>query len=1120
MKHKPLGNDGPAAGHASRAGPPPAARLCLLGAPHFILAGSEQNLERKDALLLAWLALEGPTHRARLATLLFPDAGESGGRGNLRQRLYRARQTFAGLLAGEDPLRIADAIDVDAADPGAPGELLAGVTTNDLPELEQWLDSQRDQRRRRRGDWLARGADTAEAEGDLAAALEHARSAVANDPLSEPAHRRLMRLLYLSGDPSAARLAYDHLRDVLRRELGAAPARETEELQRQIGASTVPPASARPLAVTVLRPPRLIGREPEWTELNDAWSTAAPAVVSGEPGMGKTRLLADLAKAQPGALTIAARPGDRDAPYAVLARLLRSLLRTAGALDAGVTKELARVLPELGATEPMKAEADRLRFLQAIETLLGQAIDAGLRGVIVDDLQNSDAATNEALAHLSASVTGIAWIVAYRTAELAPSGQALIDVLGAAHESRTIRLPPLTVGQIAELIDSLGVAELASRQLAAPLERHTGGNPLFLLEAIKAVLREGVPAVGLKALPAGTTVRALIERRIAHLSAAAIRLARCAAIAGQDHSIDLAASVLGVRPLDLADAWNELEAAQILRDGAFAHDLVHEAALASVPPPIAQHLHGEIAQYLQQRTGEPSRVAAHFEAALQPENAAEAWVKAGHAAQHALRFHEAADAFEHAALLLGERGLSARAFATAFAMRHATFEVDLSARSAAALDLLDRFAATPVQKALAHNERAVTHLHRGEMDATEQHALAGLNVLAGADEPMLRAELRRNLAAVLAWRNDTGAALRELRSVQADVERLGTPLQRFELWESLAILLGHAEQWDEAATLFQRAVDLALEQGNLPGAAQVLLNLAVNYYDFGQARRAMENLERARGLLAAVADDAIPYSSLNLNYGLVLRALGEYGAALDHLDRALVRAQQQTPGWVPLMAAAKAQTLVYVGQFARAQRELAEHAPDERTPPLATARWHAVQRMLGLAQGRPAYPQLAVMIADYPRQGRQILRWRMLATDLGGRASDPQGLQEALGLVKEVTAASRMGLAIHAHARVAAAARLQGQPELARTHARAALALMLEYEADDIYPGEVMQIAVGALREGNEEDAAEAQRALQRAVSWIRQTAAERVPPDFRDSFLSRNPFNRELLTSATRRLS
>jgi hypothetical protein len=79
---------------------------------------------------------------------------------------------------------------------------------------------------------------------------------------------------------------------------------------------------------------------------------------------------------------------------------------------------------------------------------------------------------------------------------------------------------------------------------------------------------------------------------------------------------------------------------------------------------------------------------------------------------------------------------------------------------------------------------------------------------------------------------------------------------------------------------------------------------------------------------------------------------------------------------------------------------------------------------------------------------------------------------------------------------------------------------MQDYEPDDIYPGEVVQIAVTALREGDAADLNEARAALRRSIDWIRRTAEERVPVEYRDSFLTRNPANRELLTSASRLLA
>ena len=62
--------------------------LRLSGVARVALGDVQRILEPKDALLVAWLAIEGPTARARLGALLFPDSDEAGARNNLRQRLF------------------------------------------------------------------------------------------------------------------------------------------------------------------------------------------------------------------------------------------------------------------------------------------------------------------------------------------------------------------------------------------------------------------------------------------------------------------------------------------------------------------------------------------------------------------------------------------------------------------------------------------------------------------------------------------------------------------------------------------------------------------------------------------------------------------------------------------------------------------------------------------------------------------------------------------------------------------------------------------------------------------------------------------------------------------------
>src|SRR5262249_53273319 len=137
-------------------------------------------------------------------------------------------------------------------------------------------------------------------------------------------------------------------------------------------------------------------------------------------------------------------------------------------------------------------------------------------------------------------------------------------------------------------------------------------------------------------------VHALIERRIARLSMPAVQLARCAAIAAPDFSIELAAHVLALRTIDLADPRAELGAAQVMVDGAFAHDLIFEAARASVPPLVARQLHAEIAAFLAARGGEPARLAQHWTQAERWPDAGAAWRAAAERARAAGRTLDAA----------------------------------------------------------------------------------------------------------------------------------------------------------------------------------------------------------------------------------------------------------------------------------------------------------------------------------------------------------------------------------------------------------------------------------------------------------------------------------------------
>jgi len=1085
----------------------------LLGPPQIVTPeGRKFALERRDAAVLAYLAIEGETPRMRLLELLWPDVEPETARNTLRQRLFQLKKRCGDeIVRGTDVLALGLELDFDLHRENAPpAALLDGCDFSDCHAYRDWLFAQRERLANARRAALTAQAEAAEKEGRLAAAIAIAQQLTALDPLQEHGFRRLMRLHYLRGDRAAAIAAFDNCERVLKDELGARPGDETIALLRMIESSGAPTTALtrQPVPAAVMRPPRLIGRTRELQAIRRAWASHRAFLLLGEAGLGKTRVLLELMASTPGALHVQARPGDAGIPYASLARLLRALIdRQPAVIDAASRSELARVLPEVG--EVVGATRDAQRSLRhAVDAVVRAAGARAASALLVDDLHYADDASVELLCALAgAEETGdLCWGFASRVGEGGAAARALQDRLADMQHIEAVALTTLDEPQMAELIDSLGLPELSGARDAPLLMRHTGGNPLFALETVKQMSVDGA----WQELPHPASVGQLIERRLRQLSPRATALVRVAAVSGIDFSVAIAEAVTGVAALELADAWQELEAAHVLRGNAFAHDLVYEAALAIVPQAIGRHLHQAIAQWLQTHGGQPARIAWHYASADQPALAAEHWLAAAEAAQAALRFVEATEAFERAALGFAAGGRIGHAFDAAYSMRMASFEIDLAERSGAALDLLERFATTPVQRARAHNERAVTRLHQGDLAGTEQCTLAGLRELGGANEPILRAELRRNLAAIHTWRNDTRAALNELRSIQHDVEQHGSRRQKFELWESLAIVLEHADETEEAERLARRAIDTAVEIGNLPGAAQTALNLAVTLHDSGRLQDALAASERARGMLAAVQKERLSYSSLNLNSGFVLRGLGEYVGALEQLTLAIDNCRAQTPGWLPLAAGHRAQAYLQLGQFARAQRDLDSAVPDARTPMTARCKWVTVRAQLATALGQRMPDELDELIAQQPGGGRRMLRWRLQRTRLE-HVDESEAVPYGLALLDEVTTARRNGLAIGITALLAPRLVALGRTDEARTLARRALEQMRTTDPDDVYRGDVWWQCGSVLQ-------AEFDAELPPVVAWIEDTARQRVPAEFRDSFLNRNLANRELIRAGSRR--
>jgi DNA-binding SARP family transcriptional activator len=1095
--------------------------LRLLAVPVLVLPGDALSpLERKDAALLALLAFDGPLSRQRAAALLWPDAEPQKARNSLRQRLFRLRRAAGvDLILEGSALALAPGVPHDLADlqarldddpAAAMGELLGAFGYEDCDELDDWVRSARERFRSRRRDALAAAAAREEAAARIARALLFAERLVNEDALSEQSHRLVMRLHYRRGDRAAALAAYARCRQALAIELHAEPGAETRELAHLIErAGTLPGLSTRPVPVSIAHPPRLIGRQSEWSAVEAAWSASRVALIHGDAGMGKTRLLTEFALRHAVPL-VGARPGDERVPYALLSRVLRAALRTdegvpvTDAIAPAMRSELARVLPELGMPPP--GPLTETRFRQAISQVLSSRQLDGLAGIALDDLHFADEASLQMLPTLVEP--GLRWVLATRAAEAgtslaawraADSGGSLID----------IELAPLTPADVRELLESLELDGIDPARLASPLAQHTGGNPFFVLETLGAMVAR--PNEDMAALPSTPSVGALIERRLAQLSPAALRLARVAALAGVDFDASLAAHALDAHPLDLAEAWNELERAQVLRGHAFAHDLVRDAVGRSVPAPIAELLHRSIADHLEERRAAPARIAEHCEAAGLWSRAARLHLQAADAARRSSRRSEEVTHREAAGACYDRAGNADEAYEARRSSVECVILVRGVEHARRLIDGLLAAARSDAQRSAALTAQAMAALMGGDHVTGVRSAQEALALASATTDPWARFEASRLLAVGLAQQGHADEAEALMAPFEAEVIASGTAEQRGHYWADLAYVLNSARRLRRTADALEHASECARELGDLAELATLTTNLATVHGNLGHVAQAHEAALRARALQVELGEADGPTSGvIEIHAGIYAAALGEYGAALQAYERALASFRRGGQAlWIAVCANNLAAALIDLGQFARAKQAL-DYAP----PPVS----HVAARGATLA-ARIARELGASPAGDLERAtgaGPDYYIGALLELE----RTETMAPVDALACCEAVQAAAEAreygGIAMKARLLAARAALRAGDLDSALDRWQALQPLRSTLQAADCYPP--LADAIGRdilLAHGDEARAAVC---LATAIAWIRETALPHVPDGFRDSFLHRNPVNRALLTAETRR--
>lgn len=1077
-------------------------------------AGDRLMLAERDAVLLAWLAVEGPTSRDRLCQLLWPSSSPEQARTTLRQRLFRLKKALGiDLAIGSPTLRLVGGLQHDLTD--AP-TLLGDLVLGDAPELDAWLAGRREELRNRELDDLREQAQALEDAGDHRAALCVAQALRRLEPHSELAHQRLIRLHYLAGDRAAALEAFDELEQVLKHEIGAAPSPQTLALLETVErAESAPAATRRELPVAVLRPPRMVGRESELAALAQAWNGARVATVVGEAGMGKSRMLAEFSATYDGIVVAQARPGDAGVPFASLARVLREIGRRHAPppLPDDERLQLARVLPELAAAGTVFQEGQRLRLQLALGRYIASA--PGLRGLVLDDLHFADAASLEMLPGLLAESRAPRWALAFRPAEAGSALRTLQDTLAEAAQLQPVALAPLSEAGVAALVDDLQLG-LDGRAIAPALHRRTGGNPLFALETLKQAWVEGSVATlcgDAVQLPRAQTVGRLIDRRIAQLSPPALALARVASIAGLDFDLDLAETVLGTPALLLADALHELEAAQVLRGTQFAHDLVADSVLRSVPQALAEHVHGKVAAWLEAHEGEPARVAAHWLAARRPERAREWLQRAFKAAEQAFRWQEALGFLVQKAEIDEALGDLDAAFET---RQEAVVYTGHVCELQQVLDQCDRLAS------LARGDRQLTRAllsraHQlaiaGRYAEAEQAARAAREQAQRQRDPELvhSCELELLPSLVMLRRDDEALALSEACRKWIDAHPIQSDRPAF--YNVCSVLFSNLFRYSEAQRDGERALSLCVDGSHEAVRLTVMGNLAVSLHNMGRYDAAASQWRQALALSNRFDGALLGSSIKRMNLAGSLCHLGEFDAALQLAEQAVQELRVRAPPTRAHPGATLGLAWLRLGQFARARQAVLDTLAIPSAPHGALARaWlvaHDLQQVAGFDwDGRSPLSEVERLVSEVPL--------RMAQFNLQLVQARKQPVLEALvsleDLVERARSFEMMGTVLDCHV-LAARVASSSDPAQAMGHVEAAMALFDTAGCSYAYRGEYWLNLGHALRAAGQHE--RALHLVAEGAEWVRRTARQHVPEPFRDSFLHRNPVNVELLALA-----
>lgn len=498
----------------------PRLELCCFGPPRVTVGGEPPDASvvwKKNLALLIYLALNErrACSRDHLMGLLWPEKPQDKARHSLNEAIRRLRNSLgaARIVSDGDMLSLAaDGLEVDALRfeqlaktdldqaAGIPsGQFLEGFTIDDAPLFDEWLTVERTRLHSLWATALLAQGETALAANRFHEAQVSARQALRVQPFSEQAAHLFIRGAALSGDATGAQAFLRDFRAQIESELGGSPSPELTALGNRVRREQWRVSIASPS----IKEPPLVGREQLHREvfgIVPAPGRAQCIFVSGEPGMGKTRLFNDyLDRLSLGGATVAlARPleSDQDREWSTLRLLVHAGLSNAPGMagaDPDALAKLASMAPDLARNVEPVEPRDRGEVALALASLLAAIAEEQPVALGIDNAHVADAATMDvlegALLELADSPV-VLFITAVPSSEqprglLRLSGRIGRDLAGVSLELEPIDADATRqlVGEMAPWCQTAEESDRLTRRLCFEVE----GNPLLAITILRTL---------------------------------------------------------------------------------------------------------------------------------------------------------------------------------------------------------------------------------------------------------------------------------------------------------------------------------------------------------------------------------------------------------------------------------------------------------------------------------------------------------------------------------------------------------------------------------------------------------------------------------------------------------